>query len=81
MEIKKSPKADLEKKKGLFLEIGLIVTLLVVIFAFEWQTEEKEEMAFATETAVEIEATNTHSPLTSPLVLPDHAFGLAEKLQ
>ena len=29
MEIKKSPKADLENKRGLFLEIGLVV-------AFEW---------------------------------------------
>lgn len=63
MEIKKSPKADLEKKKGLFLEIGLIVTLLVVILAFEWQTVEKDEMAFATETAVEIEVENV--PITT----------------
>lgn len=63
MEIKKSPKADLEKRKGLFLEIGLIVTLLVVILAFEWQTVEKDEMAFATETAVEIEVENV--PITT----------------
>ena len=63
MEIKKSPKADLEKKKGLFLEIGLIATLLVVLLAFEWQTEDKEEMSFATETAVEIEVENV--PITT----------------
>ena len=34
MEIKKSPKADLENKRGLFLEIGLIVALVLVIGAF-----------------------------------------------
>ena len=31
MEIKKSPKADLENKRGLFLEIGLVVALVLVI--------------------------------------------------
>ena len=41
MEIKKTPKADLENKKLLFREIGLIITLLLVFFAFEWKTSEK----------------------------------------
>ncbi len=41
MEIKKSPKADLENKRGLFLEIGLAVSLLVVILAFNWSQKEK----------------------------------------
>lgn len=34
MEIKKTPKADGENKRGLFLEIGLIVALGLVIAAF-----------------------------------------------
>ena len=34
MEIKKSPKADLENKRGLFLEFGLVVALVLVIGAF-----------------------------------------------
>ena len=34
MEIKKSPKADLENKRVLFLEIGLVVSLVLVIGAF-----------------------------------------------
>ncbi|PKP38690.1 MAG: energy transducer TonB [Bacteroidetes bacterium HGW-Bacteroidetes-15] len=38
MELKKSPKADLEKKKVLFIEIGLVVSLLVVLMAFEWKS-------------------------------------------
>lgn len=42
MEIKKSPKANLENKKLLFKEIGLIIALLVVLGAFEWSTKEKE---------------------------------------
>ncbi|PLX09326.1 MAG: energy transducer TonB [Marinilabiliales bacterium] len=40
MQIKKSPKADLEKKKMIFLEIGLVVALAICLVAFEWTTEE-----------------------------------------
>lgn len=42
MEVKKSPKANLENKKLLFTEIGLIFALVVVYFAFEWSTREKQ---------------------------------------
>ncbi len=38
MEIKKSDKANLEKKKGIFLQIGYVVTLGLVLLAFEWGT-------------------------------------------
>ena len=41
MEIKKSPKADLKNKRGLLLEIGLVVSLLLVIAAFSYTPEEK----------------------------------------
>jgi len=37
MEVKKTPDADLNKKSGLFLNIGLVVSLLIVISAFEWK--------------------------------------------
>ena len=37
MELKKNPNADLEKKSGLFMNIGLCVSLLLVITAFEWR--------------------------------------------
>ena len=43
MEVKKTPKADLENKKLLFREIGLIIVLGVVLLAFEWTTAEKAE--------------------------------------
>ena len=37
VEIKKNPKADLTKRTGLFLSIGLMLSLLFVITAFEWK--------------------------------------------
>lgn len=36
MEVKKTPKADLESKKTVFLQIGLVVVLSLVLVAFEW---------------------------------------------
>ena len=55
MEIKKSPKANLENKKLLFTEIGLIIALGVVYFAFDWSTAEKQISVFE-ETAEVVEA-------------------------
>lgn len=55
MEVKKSPKADLNNKKLLFVEIGLVVSLLVTIGAFEYQTKEKKESVFAQENTELIE--------------------------
>jgi protein TonB len=37
MEEKKKPEADLTKKSGLFLSIGLVISLSLVIMAFEWR--------------------------------------------
>jgi periplasmic protein TonB len=56
MEAKKSEKANLESKKSLFFEIGLIVALAVVLFAFEYKSyDEKEEVVIATEAKTEVE--------------------------
>lgn len=44
MEAKKNPKADLNKKTGLFLNIGLVVSLLLVITAFEWRFYDDGEL-------------------------------------
>ena len=44
MEAKKNPKADLSKKSGLFLNIGFVVSLLLVIAAFEWRSYEKSDL-------------------------------------
>ena len=41
MESKKSPKADLENKRNVFLMLGLVIALGVVLVAFEWTTKPK----------------------------------------
>lgn len=38
MSVKKSNKANLEKKRGMFFQIGFIVSLSLVLLAFEWTT-------------------------------------------
>ena len=42
MEVKKSSKASLENKRLLFTEIGLVLALAVVYFAFEFKSKESE---------------------------------------
>ena len=36
MELKKSQKADLERSRGIFLQIGMVLVLSMIWFAFEW---------------------------------------------
>jgi len=36
METKKNTKANLEKNKGIFFQIGIIITLSIILVAFEW---------------------------------------------
>lgn len=43
MEQKKSKKADLENKKGIFLQVGLVVALSVILIGFEWTTKPQED--------------------------------------
>lgn len=38
MELKKSEKADLESRKGIFFQIGLIFAMAVILAAFEWKS-------------------------------------------
>ena len=54
MELKKSKNADLESKKGLFLEIGFIVALGLVLLAFEWATRPEASEGFQQETEEDI---------------------------
>ena len=41
MEVKKNPKVDLQNKKGIFLEVGMIVALALCIVAFSVGQEKK----------------------------------------
>ena len=43
MELKKNPKADLEKRKGLYLESGLVVVLAACLYAFSLKSYDKDE--------------------------------------
>tara|TARA_B100001758_G_scaffold62460_1_gene52000 strand:- start:28442 stop:29095 length:654 start_codon:yes stop_codon:yes gene_type:complete len=43
MEQKKNPEISLEKRKGLFFQIGLVITLVIVLIAFEWKSYDKVE--------------------------------------
>ena len=57
MEAKKTQKADLENRRGLFLEIGLVVILAAVLVAFNVKTYDKEVKEVSTRTAdMEIDA-------------------------
>lgn len=43
MEIKKSQKADLERKKPIYVQIGLVLALSLVLFGFEYKSYDKIE--------------------------------------
>ncbi|CCZ44614.1 tonB family protein [Bacteroides sp. CAG:545] len=56
MEVKKSEKASLENKRLLSTEIGFVVALIAIYFAFNWSSTEKEVATLETEVAnVEVE--------------------------
>ncbi len=48
MEAKKSQRADLENKRVIFLEVGMIVSLAFVLLSLQWKTSEKEYQALGT---------------------------------
>lgn len=52
MEVKKTPKADLENRRTLYTEIGLVVALLVVWGAFSYSTKEKAVASLGEDTQV-----------------------------
>jgi len=55
MEVKKTPKADLQNKKTLFREIGLVAVLGILLLAFEWSSSEKKDTIDLTQEAVAVE--------------------------
>ncbi len=42
MEVKKTEEANLESKRLLFVEIGLVIALALTFVAFDWKTTEKQ---------------------------------------
>lgn len=73
MELKKNPKANLEKSKALFFQFGMIVALAVMLAAFEWSSAKSESHIIAgtnidetiTETTV-VTRTETERPKPIP---------------
>ncbi len=43
MEKRKNEKADLEKNRSMYAQIGLVLALLVVILAFQWKSYDKND--------------------------------------
>ena len=70
MEIKKSPKADLEKNKSLNLLMGMVIALAILFVSFEWgETEIKVATSDGTAVVIdeeEIDATFQVEPPPPP---------------
>lgn len=73
MEIKKLPEANLQKKKLLFGEIGLIISLGLILMAFEWKSTESSETIVLQEAAAEIEVENIPITTEAPPPPPEPA--------
>jgi len=48
MEHKKNGKANLEKKKGVFFQLGLVITLSLILIGFEWTSSGLKNNQFDT---------------------------------
>jgi len=76
MEFKKTQKADLSNKRGLFFSIGLFSALSVALMAFEWkQTDEKVDLLTAKSTntfeeMIEVPTTQQLPPLAPVIQQP-----------
>ncbi len=55
MELKKSPKADLENKRNIFLQLGLVIALGITLFAFEWTTKVDQASSLGSMAEQEVE--------------------------
>ena len=55
MELKKTPKADLENKKQLYFMVGLVLALGIVLVGFEWTSKPDKASSLGSLTAVAVE--------------------------
>ncbi len=55
MELKKTPKADLENKKQLYFMIGLVFALGIVLVGFEWTSKPDKANSLGSLSAVAVE--------------------------
>jgi protein TonB len=55
MELKKSPKADLESKRNVYFMLGLVVSLGIILLAFEWTAKPQKADSLGSMNAVDVE--------------------------
>ncbi len=55
MESKKSENANLEKRKGIFFELGLVISISLILIAFEWTSGGLDDNAYDTGDMEQIE--------------------------
>lgn len=55
MELKKSPKADLENKRNIFVQLGLVMSLGITLLAFSWTTRVEQASTLGTMAAQDVE--------------------------
>ena len=55
MELKKSPKADLENKRNIFVQIGLVISLGLCLLAFKWTSKAEHAASLGTMEQQEVE--------------------------
>ena len=75
MEAKKTPKADLESKRTVFVQIGLIVALAAMLVAFEWKSYDVQQTDLGARQVEKvedemIEITNQNKPPPPPAPPP-----------
>ncbi|TPN86040.1 energy transducer TonB [Aquimarina algicola] len=68
MEPKKNPKADLSKKSGLFLQLGLILVLFITWQGIEWKTYDRSNIDIGQVNLDELEEEDV--PITQNLNTP-----------
>ncbi len=73
MEVKKAPKADLENKKGMFTQVGIIFALLLTLAAFEYKSYDKRSLNLQTrqEEALQEEIIPITEQNQKPIVPPE----------
>ena len=55
MEVKKSPKVDLESKRNVYLMVGLVVSLGIILLAFEWTAKPSKADSLGSISALDVE--------------------------
>lgn len=70
MEQKKSKTAGLENKRGMFIQVGFVVTLSIILIGFEWTTEPRQDDVAFLASQIEFEnemiATRREPPREQP---------------